>query len=62
MAALWMLIFAFKAGTPVEPYNPQILAHFDSNRPIYLLSFRDKVLLAELEQDQQQQSQRIQIP
>jgi hypothetical protein len=62
LTALWMLIFLFKAGTPVDPSEKMLLAHYDPNRPVYLVSLQDEILLAELWQDQPEQSRVLQIP
>jgi hypothetical protein len=62
MAGLWILIFFFKAGTPVDSSESELLAHFDPNRPVYLVSIRDEIQLAELLQDQPDQRQYLQIP
>jgi hypothetical protein len=62
LTALWMLIFLFKAGTPVDPSEKMLLAHFDPNRPVYLVSLQDEIRLAQLLQDQSEQSQLRQIP
>ena len=62
LTALWMLILLFKAGTPVDPSEKALLAHFDPNRPVYLVSLRDEIRLADLLQDQPEQSQMRQIP
>src|ERR1700692_2248318 len=51
LTALWMLIFLFKAGTPVDPSEKELIAHFDPNRPIYLVSLQDEIRLAELWQE-----------
>lgn len=55
MTALWILIFLFKASTPVDPSEKMLLAHFDPNRPIYLVSIREEILLAEVAQDEPEQ-------
>ena len=62
MAALWILILVFKAGTPVDPAEKIMLAHLDPNRPVYLVSIRDEILLAQLELDLPEQGQIRQIP
>ena len=62
MTALWMLIFLFKASTPVDPSESTLVAHFDPNRPIYIVSLRDELRLAQLWEDQPEQSQVRQIP
>lgn len=62
LTALWMLIFLFKASTPVDPSKNELIAHFDPNRPVYLVSLQDEIRLAELWQDQPEQSQLRQIP
>ena len=61
MTSLWMLIFLFKFSTPVDLTDKTLLAHIDPNRPIYLVSLRDEIRLAELLQDQGQEERR-QIP
>jgi len=48
MAALWMLIFVFKANTPVDPEEKMLLAHYDPSRPVYLVSISDEIHLARL--------------
>lgn len=62
LAALWTLIFLLKASTPVDPSEKELLAHFDPNRPVYLVSLQDEIRLAELWQDQPEQSQSRPIP
>ena len=62
MAALWMLILVFKAGTPVDPAEKIMLAHIDPAHPVYLVSIRDEILLAQLEFDPPEQGQIRQIP
>jgi hypothetical protein len=62
MAALWMLIFAFKAGTPLDPDEKMLLARIDPNRPVHLVSIFDEILLAQLLQDEPEQRQLRQIP
>jgi hypothetical protein len=62
LTALWMLIFLFKAGTPVDPAEKMLMAHFDPNRPIYLVSLQDEIRLAELWQDEPEEKQLRQIP
>jgi hypothetical protein len=62
LTALWLLIFLFKAGTPVDPSEKELLAHFDPDRPVYLVSLQDEIQLAQLWQDQPEQSRLRQIP
>jgi hypothetical protein len=62
LTALWMLIFLFKAGTPVDPAEKMLMAHFDPNRPVYFVSIQDEIRLAELWQDEPQEKQLRQIP
>lgn len=57
LTALWIFIFLLKAGTPVDPSEKELLAHFDPNRPVYLVSHQDEIRLAELWQDQPEQRQ-----
>ena len=61
MTTLWLLIFLFKASTPVDPSEKELIAHFDPNRPVYLVSLQDEIQLAELCQDQSE-PRRMQIP
>lgn len=61
MATLWLLIFLLKSATPVDPVHPELLVHFDPDRPVHLFSIADEKLLAQLEQDQPE-PQRRQIP
>ncbi|HEV3273081.1 MAG TPA: hypothetical protein VGZ93_12950 [Candidatus Methylacidiphilales bacterium] len=62
LAALWVLIFLFKAGTPVDPAEKNLIAHFDPNRPVYLVSLQDEIDLARFLQDPPDQGQASQIP
>ena len=62
LTTLWLLIFLFKASTPVDPSERELIAHFDLNRPVYLVSLQDEIQLARLLQDQPEQSQNPQIP
>jgi len=62
MTALWIVIFLFKATTPVDPQEKMLLAHFDPNRPIYLVSISDQILLAQIALDQSDQRPLRQIP
>jgi hypothetical protein len=62
LTALWMLIFLFKAGTPVDPSEKELLAHFDPNRSVYLVSLRDQIELARLLQDPSEPRPAPQIP
>jgi len=57
MAALWMLIFAFKASTPVDPDERMLMAHFDPSRPVYLVSISDEIRLDRLLQEQDEPEQ-----
>ena len=61
LTALWLLIFLFKTSTPVDPSEKEMIAHFDPNRPVYLVSLQDEIQLAELLQQEPEQRQR-QIP
>jgi hypothetical protein len=62
LTALWLLIFVFKVSTPVDPSEKELLAHFDPNRPVYLVSLREEIQLAEFLQDQPDQWKNPQIP
>ncbi len=62
MTALWVLIFLFKATTPIDPQEKILLAHLDPNRPVYLVSISDQILLAQLALDQSEQQPLRQIP
>lgn len=57
LTALWMLIFLLKAGTPVDPSEKELLAHFDPNRPVYLVSLQDEIQLVQLCLDESDQRQ-----
>jgi len=59
LTTLWMLIFLFKASTPVDPAEKAMLAHFDPNRPIYIVSLRDEIELAQLWENPPEQQRRI---
>ncbi len=62
LTALWFLILLFKASTPVDPTEKDLIAHIDPNRPIYFVSLQDEIELAQLWQDQPDQRQSMQIP
>jgi hypothetical protein len=62
MVALWMLIFILKAGTPVDPGEKLLLANFDPNRPVHLVSISDEILLAQLLQEEPERRELRQIP
>ena len=62
LTALWVLIFLFKASTPVDPTEKELMAKFDPNQPIYIVSLRDEIMLAELLHDQPEQRQAPLIP
>jgi len=62
MTALWVLIFLFKATTPIDPQEKILLAHLDPNRPVYLVSISDQILLAQIALDQSDQRPLRQIP
>jgi len=62
LSTLWLLIFLFRVSTPVDPSEKELLAHFDPNRPIYLVSLREEIQLAEFLQDQPDQRHDPQIP
>jgi hypothetical protein len=62
LTALWLLIFLFKASTPIDPSERELIAHFDPNRPIYLVSLQDEIQLVQALQDQSAQRQIRQIP
>lgn len=51
LTALWLLIFLFKASTPVDPAEKAMIAHFDPNAPVHLVSLNDEIRLAELLQE-----------
>ena len=48
LALMWILIVAFRVTTPVDPAEKAMLAHFDPNRPVYVVSLREQIELAEL--------------
>jgi len=62
LTALWLLIFLLKAGTPVDPSDRELIAHYDPNRPVYFVSLQDEIRLAELWQDQPEPSESRPIP
>jgi hypothetical protein len=62
LTALWIFIFLLRTSTPVDPSEKMLIAHFDPNRPVYLVSLQDKIQLAELWQDQPEQNELRQIP
>lgn len=62
LTAMWLLIFLFKASTPVDPTEKALIAHIDPNRPVYIVSLRDEIQLAELLQDPLDQSKLAPIP
>lgn len=62
LTTLWMLIFLFKLSTPVDPSEKMLIAHFDPKRPVYFVSLREEIELAQLWQDQPEQRQIPQIP
>jgi hypothetical protein len=55
LSALWILILLFKASTPVDPTEKELIAHIDPNRPIYFVTLQDEIQLAQLWQDQPDQ-------
>jgi len=57
MTVLWILIFVFKASTPIDPSSKQLLVHVDPNRPIYFVSISEEIRLAQLWQDEPEQRQ-----
>lgn len=57
-----MLIFLFKAGTPVDPSEKELIPHFDPSRSVYLVSLHDQIELAQLLQDEAGPKQGSQIP
>lgn len=61
MSTLWLLIFLFKASTPVDPQEKMFLAHFDPNRPVHFVSISNQILLVELLREGPEHEQR-QIP
>ena len=62
LTALWLLIFLFRATTPIDPTAQQMLAHLDSNRPVYLVDLATEIRLAELLQDESNQPPTPRIP
>jgi hypothetical protein len=51
LTALWLLIFLFKTTTPVDPAEKAMIARFDPNTPVHLVSLNDEIRLAELLQE-----------
>jgi hypothetical protein len=52
LTALWLLIFLFKASTPVDLSEQALVAHYDPNQPVYLVTIQDEMRLAPFIQDQ----------
>jgi hypothetical protein len=49
LTALWLLIFLFKTGTPVDPDSQKmLLVKVDPNRPIYIVSLSDQIRLVDM--------------
>jgi hypothetical protein len=59
LATLWLLIFLFRFTTPVDPAEKEMMAHTDTNKPVYLLTMADEIRLVEAVQDQPPQPERI---
>jgi len=57
LAMLWVLIFVFKVGTPIDPSSKALLAHIDPNRPINFVSLSEEIQLVELWQEEPQRRQ-----
>ena len=62
MTALWVLIFVFKATTPIDPQEKILLARIDLSRPVYLVSISEQIRLVQLALDESDQTPRRQIP
>jgi hypothetical protein len=62
LAMLWILIFTFKATTPIDPQEKMLLAHFDPKRPVHIVSISDQILLAQLAMDQSDSRSFPQMP
>jgi hypothetical protein len=62
LAMMWILIFALKAATPVDPAEKEMLAHFDPNRPVYGVSLREQIELAQLLENPAEPASAPQIP
>ena len=52
LTAIWLLIFLFKAATPVDPMANQYLARIDPNHPPRLTSLAEEIRLAESWQEE----------
>jgi len=61
LAAMWALILFLRLDTPVDPQEREMLAHFNPKQPIYFVSMREEIELAELLQEPPAQQQE-QIP
>ncbi len=48
LAALWLLIFLFRATTPVDPQEREILAQADPTKPVHLFTTADEIRLVEI--------------
>ncbi len=62
LTALWILIFLLRTATPVDPSEKALLAHYDPNRPVYIVSLQDEIRIAELWENPPDQDQIRQIP
>jgi hypothetical protein len=62
LATLWLLIFLFRFTTPIDPDEKNFMADAGSNRPIYFVSLRDEIQLADLLQEQPEPKQPPRIP
>lgn len=62
LTVLWLLIFLLKVATPVDPSEKAFLAHYDPNRPVYIVSLQEEMRIAELWRDPPDQNQPRQIP
>jgi hypothetical protein len=51
LTVLWLLIFLFKTTTPVDPAEKAMIAQYDPNAPIHLVTLNDEIRLAELLQE-----------
>jgi len=53
LTALWLLIFFFKASTPLDPAASQSrIVQMDPKRPLYLTTLRQELLVAQFFRDE----------
>ncbi len=61
LAAIWAVILFLRLNTPVDPAAREMMAHFVPGQPIYFVSMREEIKLAEL-WEQPPAGQRERVP